>query len=154
MTPGRGEESRDRKRRESRNAFSSFSPSGHQFEAPAIRASLSQTKSHGFTYYDLHPCPLPLLLFLLSSRSPSRPLPPSSPARLPPSTYARPPPSSLATRHPAASRFSCLFCLFHVSYEHFLSSLRRCPACVSLEKHRTILTFRIHRIRVRITQLR
>lgn len=39
---------------------------------PTIRAgqpaSRSQTKSHGFTYYDLHPCPLPLLLFLLSSR--------------------------------------------------------------------------------------
>lgn len=48
-----------RKRRESWNAFSSSSPSGHQFGAPVIRASLSQTKSHGFTYYDLHPCPLP-----------------------------------------------------------------------------------------------
>jgi len=36
------------------------------FESASQPASRSQTKSHGFTYYDLHPCPLPLLLFLLS----------------------------------------------------------------------------------------
>jgi len=36
----------------------------------AIRTSRSQTKSHGFTYYDLHPCPLPssTLSPLISSR--------------------------------------------------------------------------------------
>ena len=61
------EDATSRKRRKSWNAFSSSSPSGHQFGAPVIRASRSQTKSHGFTYYDLHPCPLPSLLFLLSA---------------------------------------------------------------------------------------
>ena len=44
-------------------------PSGHQFGAPVIRASRSQTKSHGFTYYDLHPCSLPSLLSLPLSLS-------------------------------------------------------------------------------------
>lgn len=57
-----------------RNAFSSFSPSGHQSEAPAIPSrSQSQTKSHGFTYYDLHPCPL----CLFYSSFPPRPFLPS-----------------------------------------------------------------------------
>lgn len=70
-----GEDATNRKRRESWNAFSSSSPSGHQFGAPVIRASRSQTKPHGFTYYDLHPCPLPSPLFLssFSSRRPRLP---------------------------------------------------------------------------------
>jgi hypothetical protein len=65
-------------------------PSVRSAGRPAIRASRSQTKSHGFTYYDLHPCPLP-----------SSTLPPLILSRLLPSPLLRRPlraqPSSLSS---------------------------------------------------------
>lgn len=107
---GGGEEPRDRKRRESRNAFSSFSPSGHQFEAPAIRASRSQTKSHGFTYYDLHPCPLPLFYSFSSRLAP----PPFS---FVPTARNRRPLLSRPAASLARSFSRSPFCLLHVSFD-------------------------------------
>lgn len=106
-------EKESRKRRKSWNAFSSFSPSGHQFGAPVIRASRSQTKSHGFTYYDLHPCPLPPLLFLPAS---SYRLPPRGTQGLPfclfpsllfpPPLYAFPPLPLFSSPNLFSSTFS------------------------------------------------
>lgn len=84
-------------------------PSVRSAGRPAIRAesSRSQTKSHGFTYYDLHPCPpASSASFLLSSRlvSCSPPPPPlyTQPSP-PPSSPPPPPPFSLASRSVRAS---------------------------------------------------
>lgn len=73
-------------------------------ESASQPASRSQTKSHGFTYYDLHPCPLPLLLFLL----PSRLLPPHSPSPSPPPPLPSPPSCLVLAR-------ACLLSLLHPS---------------------------------------
>lgn len=70
-------------------------------ESASQPASQSQTKSHGFTYYDLHPCPLPLLRFLLSSRL-SPPRPPTLPPLPPPFSCLAP---ARATSFVSFSRF-------------------------------------------------
>lgn len=115
----RERDKRGRKRRESRNAFRvSRQVAISSKRRPAIRASRSQTKSHGFTYYDLHPCPLPLLLFLLSSRFVS---------------YLR---FSSAARRPLLSRFQHhVPFVFHVSFEY-----------LSTQKNSTLLTFQFHQV--------
>ena len=77
---------------------------GHPSQPASQPASRSQTKSHGFTYYDLHPCPLPLLLFLL----PSRLLPPHSPSPSPPPPLPSPPSCLVLAR-------ACLLSLLHPS---------------------------------------
>lgn len=89
---------------------------GHPSQ-PSQPASQSQTKSHGFTYYDLHPCPLPLLRFLLSSR-----LSPPRPPTLPP----LPPPFSCPA--PARATSFVSFSRFILSREHpLLVQIRKMP---------------------------
>lgn len=95
-------------------------------ESASQPASQSQTKSHGFTYYDLHPCPLPLLRFLLSSRL-SPPRPPTLPPLPPPFSRLAP---ARATSFVSFSRFIFLSRNIHFWYRlekcHFTATFRFC----------------------------